>query len=149
MFQLFSMFPLLVIILEFSVIIISANGLHLYSQDRDNQLSLPSRRTVYNPKITSPVETTTWNVGHQAVVTWDLHDIPKESWKQKSMIVLGWVEQGNLNEHLDLDHPLAKDFELSDRRATITVPNVPPKDNYIVVVFGDSGNRSPAFSIKP
>ncbi|KNZ82074.1 hypothetical protein J132_08257 [Termitomyces sp. J132] len=65
------------------------------------------------------------------------------------MIVLGWVEQGSLNEHLDLDHPLAKDFELSDRRATITVPNVPPKDNYIVVVFGDSGNRSPAFSIKP
>jgi hypothetical protein len=46
------------------------------------------------------------------------------------------------------DHPLAEGFDIRDGHRTIRVPDVPPRNNYIVVVMGDSGNRSPEFTIE-
>jgi hypothetical protein len=46
------------------------------------------------------------------------------------------------------DHPLAEGFDIRDSQRTIRVPDVPPRNNYIVVVMGDSGNRSPEFTIE-
>ncbi|KAG6908312.1 hypothetical protein DXG01_005348 [Tephrocybe rancida] len=62
------------------------------------------------------------------------------------MVVLGHLgATGGLN--LDLDHPLAQNFKLRVGKVEITVPSVPPRDDYIIVLFGDSGNSSPAFAI--
>ncbi|GLB45469.1 putative ser-Thr-rich glycosyl-phosphatidyl-inositol-anchored membrane family protein [Lyophyllum shimeji] len=107
-----------------------------------------SRRTVYNPEITSPTAGTTWTIGSQVTVTWDVSGIPQDHRTAKSRVVLGWIEPGELNEHLDLEHPLAQDFPVGQGQASFVVPEVQPRDNYVVVVFGDSGNHSPPFSIR-
>jgi len=104
-------------------------------------------RDVFNPKITNPTAGTTWAVGSQVTVTWDVSGIPEDQRNTKSRVVLGWIEPGKLDEHLDLAHPLAQDFSLARGQVTFVVPKVQPRDNYVVVVFGDSGNHSPAFSI--
>ncbi|KAH9038208.1 hypothetical protein EDB85DRAFT_2287610 [Lactarius pseudohatsudake] len=44
-------------------------------------------------------------------------------------------------------YPLAQDILLSTGSVQITVPNVSVGSNYIVVLFGDSGNASPQFTI--
>ncbi|KAF8655828.1 hypothetical protein AX16_002913 [Volvariella volvacea WC 439] len=46
------------------------------------------------------------------------------------------------------DAPLAEGFMLRDGQVEITVPDFPPRDNYIVVLMGDSGNSSPEFRIE-
>ncbi|KAG6853571.1 hypothetical protein C0991_003167 [Blastosporella zonata] len=62
------------------------------------------------------------------------------------LVVLGHLgSTGGLN--LDLDNPLAQNFKLRAGEVQITVPSVPPRDDYIIVLFGDSGNSSPAFAI--
>ncbi|TFY71067.1 hypothetical protein EVG20_g1926 [Dentipellis fragilis] len=48
---------------------------------------------------------------------------------------------------LSADNPLADDFDLHSGTVEITVPNVASGTNYIVVLFGDSGNASPQFTI--
>ncbi|KAF8073413.1 hypothetical protein FPV67DRAFT_744617 [Lyophyllum atratum] len=106
------------------------------------------RRDVYNPAITYPTQGEVWTPGSQVTVTWDVSSIPAGRRNTKSMVVLGWMDSGDTNEHLDLNHPLAHDFPIGQACVTFVVPNVPPRDNYIVVVFGDSGNHSPAFTIK-
>ncbi|KAG5646509.1 hypothetical protein DXG03_003276 [Asterophora parasitica] len=45
------------------------------------------------------------------------------------------------------DNPLAQNFKLRVGKIDIIVPSVPPRDDYIIVLFGDSGNSSPAFAI--
>jgi len=56
--------------------------------------------------------------------------------------------EGSSNEHLDIKHPLATDFDIRQGKVPITVPSVKQGNNYIVVLFGDSGNRSPTFRIE-
>ncbi|KAG6853947.1 hypothetical protein C0991_012271 [Blastosporella zonata] len=133
MFQSIFTSSLLVVLLQLGASIAPANCLHLYSQSRDVQPLLPSRRSVYNPMITNPLETTKWKVGSQATVTWDLSNIPQEYRSQTSKIVLGYINSGSSDEHLDLDHPLAQGFKIADGQVRFTVPNVTAKDNYIVV----------------
>ncbi|ESK95822.1 hypothetical protein Moror_12434 [Moniliophthora roreri MCA 2997] len=103
-------------------------------------------RIVFNPKITSPNEQTVWEVGSQQSVTWDPTGLPDETLTGQA--ILGFLEGDSPNEHLMLDNPLAKSFLIKDGKAEITVPDVPERDSYIVVVFGDSGNASPRFTIK-
>ena len=61
------------------------------------------------------------------------------------------------------EHPLAQNFKLRDGSVDITVPNLPPRTDYLIVckfiskmliisvyifaVMGDSGNTSPQFAI--
>ncbi|KAF9499040.1 hypothetical protein BDN71DRAFT_1442528 [Pleurotus eryngii] len=105
------------------------------------------QRDVFNPPITSPDANTVWRVGDKVNVTWNTSDIPPDSQITNPIgrVVLGFETSESLN--LMIDSPLAQDFLLKDGQVTITVPNVPPRNNYIVVVFGDSGNTSPQFRI--
>ncbi|KAG5716653.1 hypothetical protein E4T56_gene16388 [Termitomyces sp. T112] len=105
-------------------------------------------RDVFSPHITSPNETTIWPVGTQQMVTWETDNIPPDSQltDPNGIIVLGHLgPSGGLN--LDLDHPLAQGFKLRVGHAQVIVPSVPPRDDYIIVLFGDSGNSSPTFAI--
>lgn len=45
------------------------------------------------------------------------------------------------------DDPLATGFPITMGRAEITVPSVTTRNSYILVLFGDSGNASPRFTI--
>ncbi|KAJ7367100.1 hypothetical protein B0H14DRAFT_82454 [Mycena olivaceomarginata] len=107
-----------------------------------------SRRGVYSPPITSPDASTRWVRGTEVTVTWSTSNMPQSVTNPKGTLLLGYLEEGSSNEHLDLDHPLAEGFDIRDGHRTIRVPDAAtPRDNYIVVLMGDSGNASPKFTI--
>ncbi|KAJ7245029.1 hypothetical protein B0H12DRAFT_1128339 [Mycena haematopus] len=110
-------------------------------------LKTPSRRGVYSPPITSPDASTTWARESTVTVTWSTAAIPQSITNPTGRLLLGYLNPGSSNEHLDLGHPLAEGFDIRDGNRTIRVPDVPPRDNYIVVLIGSSGNRSPEFKI--
>jgi len=46
-----------------------------------------------------------------------------------------------------IDNPLACDFSIFEGVAYVMVPYVDPGYDYQIVLFGDSGNFSPTFTI--
>ncbi|KAF8133943.1 hypothetical protein EV363DRAFT_1324997 [Boletus edulis] len=109
-------------------------------------LTLPLvRRDVVDPPITSPTAGTIWHVGQTQTVTWNSTGLPVNQTNPRGMLVLGYLF--NNSEHLMLNSPLATNLNYSVGQAQITVPNVPTRSDYIIVLFGDSGNASPEFTI--
>ncbi|KAI6115797.1 hypothetical protein EDD16DRAFT_654224 [Pisolithus croceorrhizus] len=104
-----------------------------------------STRDVVAPPITSPTASTVWTVGDTETVTWSTANLPTNVTNPNGMLVLGYV--ANNSENLMLQSPLAVNLSYSAGQAQITVPNVPTGNNYIIVLFGDSGNASPQFTI--
>ncbi|TFK52471.1 hypothetical protein OE88DRAFT_1734456 [Heliocybe sulcata] len=104
-------------------------------------------REVYDPRITNPQASTVWVAQHYAEATWDTSDMPQHVTNPKGKLVLGYVEDGDDNEHLDMNHPLADGFDISIGHIKFKVPRVESRNDYMVVLFGDSGNRSPTFTI--
>ncbi|KAJ6475042.1 hypothetical protein C8R47DRAFT_1220868 [Mycena vitilis] len=98
-------------------------------------------RTVFDPPITSPSANTVWKAGDVETVT-NASGIPAGSTGQ---IVLGFLTSDS--ENLS-NTSLASGFDLTDGKVDITVPSVVTRTNYIIVLFGDSGNRSPEFTIQ-
>ncbi|KAF4570054.1 hypothetical protein EYR40_009040 [Pleurotus pulmonarius] len=105
------------------------------------------RRIVWDPEITLPNRQTLWTRNTTVTVSWKTDNIPEGAHNQKGKVVLGWRNQKGGSEHLNIEHPLATGFYLRDGYIKITVPQVSPRDDYIIVLFGDSGNASPNFSI--
>lgn len=99
------------------------------------------KRDVFVPPVTYPHQGTVWKVGSKHNVTWDVSDPPKQITNKIGSIVLS---KGGI---LDIKHPLASGFSILDGQHEITVPAVESGDDYAVVVFGDSGNASPDFTI--
>ena len=103
-------------------------------------------RTVYAPKITYPTNKTQWTAGHKVHVAWETEHLPAEAKKTKSFIKLGHVDGNSLNEHLN--QTLAKNFKLGAGNVSFTLPkDLEAREDYVVVLFGDSGNASPKFTI--
>ena len=104
---------------------------------------------IVNPKIFVPNNQTVWYVGCQADIAWDTSQIvttgPLQT-ETSGPIMLGYIIPPNPSEHLFLT--LVPNVNLTLGFAHITVPNVPTRNDYIVVVFGDSGNASPPFTIR-
>ncbi|EMD31385.1 hypothetical protein CERSUDRAFT_89078 [Gelatoporia subvermispora B] len=105
----------------------------------------PKEDIVFSPHITGPTAGQLWPVGTNQTVTWDTSSIPAEGQNQTGLLLLGYQE--NDSENLDISHPLAVGFPISAGEVNITVPNVTMRTDYIVVLFGDSGNVSPQFTI--
>ncbi|EGN98373.1 hypothetical protein SERLA73DRAFT_161174 [Serpula lacrymans var. lacrymans S7.3] len=103
-------------------------------------------RIVHNPSVINPNADTIWHAGSSVTITWDTSTVPLGN-KSKGKVVLGYLEKGKSDEHLDIEHPLAENFYIEDGFVQITAPDVSPRNDYIVVLFGDSGNKSPAFTI--
>ncbi|KAI1790164.1 hypothetical protein LXA43DRAFT_891553 [Ganoderma leucocontextum] len=99
------------------------------------------------PDITAPTAGAVWNVGSLQTITWDTSDIPTEAMNQTGLILLGYLQDGDTSEHLDLDHPLASGFPITAGSVDVTVPQMNTRDDYVIVLFGDSGNTSPKFTI--
>ncbi|KAG2152999.1 uncharacterized protein EDB93DRAFT_1135899 [Suillus bovinus] len=109
-------------------------------------LSLPlNLRDVVDPPITSPTADTVWHVGEKQLVTWSIDGLSSNVTNPVGMLVLGYMY--NDSENLMLNSPLATNINYTVGQALITVPNVETREDYIVVLFGDSGNASPEFTI--
>jgi hypothetical protein len=105
-------------------------------------------REVWAPPITSPQAGTVWSSGSNVTVTWNTSSRPTQVSNPIGSVILGYIlPDGTGGENLDVDHPLAKGFQLDDGQVTFTVPNVASNSNYIVALIGDSGNISPQFTI--
>ncbi|TEB33219.1 hypothetical protein FA13DRAFT_195214 [Coprinellus micaceus] len=105
------------------------------------------RRDVVVPKIISPTASSVWPVGSTQTVTWDTSDFPpyNQITNKLGRVILGRDTGDSLN--LDIDHPLAQGFNITNGKVDIVVPNVPPRNDYLIVLMGDSGNTSPSFAI--
>lgn len=104
-------------------------------------LSAPMRRDVFVPPIIYPKSGVVWIAGHHHNVTWETDGAPVNITNG-----IGRVYLAN-NTIIDLDHPLAIGFDILDGRVSVQVPSVPTGQNYSLVLFGDSGNYSPQFTI--
>ncbi|CAO1627743.1 unnamed protein product [Parajaminaea phylloscopi] len=115
--------------------------------DPDAAASL-DKRIVFSPEITSPRAGDVWTVGETRNATWVTDSIPAELKDATSRLMLGYSPadgEGGLN----LRWTLADGFPTTAGTVSFVVPaNVTARDDYIVVLFGDSGNKSPLFSIK-
>ncbi|KAF7298880.1 hypothetical protein MIND_00836000 [Mycena indigotica] len=114
----------------------------------------PQELIVIDPEITSPKSGDIWKAGTTQLVTWKTDSIPPGSANTTGLLLLGHpstIHQDGKDypsENLDIKHPLASGFYLTDGNVTVVVPNwIRPRTNYMVVLFGDSGNTSPLFTI--
>ncbi|KAF9523906.1 hypothetical protein CPB83DRAFT_732368, partial [Crepidotus variabilis] len=104
-------------------------------------------KEIWNPTITLPSNNTIWVASSMVVATWNVRDMPNQLENPKGTLLLGYLEPDSSNEHLNLQHKLASNFDLKDGSLKFKCPKVEARDDYIVVLFGDSGNHSERFSI--
>jgi len=97
-------------------------------------------RSVWTPHIKYPHRGTVWHIGEAHNVKWIIDDCPPTLTNPVGEVRLR--KNGNT-----LPEPLAAAFDLRSGSIAIQVPNVPPGDDYQLVLFGDSGNFSPSFTI--
>ncbi|TFK39033.1 hypothetical protein BDQ12DRAFT_722880 [Crucibulum laeve] len=102
---------------------------------------------VFTPHITYPNKHDIfWHRGSSHNVTWETSKIPPEAINSTGMILLG--HSGNNSENLDIDHPLATRFPINKGSVVVKIPaDIEQRKDYFVVLFGDSGNKSPEFEI--
>jgi len=97
------------------------------------------KRDVFVPPVLYPTTGTVWTKGETHTVTWSLADAPVNITNKYGEILL---RQGDLTTPVIL----ANNFSILDGQVEIVVPWVEP-GNYSIVLFGDSGNFSPEFTI--
>ncbi|KAJ7660356.1 hypothetical protein DFH06DRAFT_1089681 [Mycena polygramma] len=99
----------------------------------------PGPLDVFVPHITSPTQGAIWESKTQQTVTWSTMGAPANI-SNGAMIML---RKGTVTTPLIL----AKGFDLRSGSVDITVPYVLADSDYELVLFGDSGNYSPPFTI--
>ncbi len=57
---------------------------------------------VFSPTITAPHAGDQWTVGSIQTITWDTSSIPSANQNQSGLILLGYIEDGQIDEHLDI-----------------------------------------------
>lgn len=104
---------------------------------------LSVRAVVYDPRITYPDSSAVWTAGRTELVKWDTTGVPTG---YNGSIHLGYLAMQS--EHI-MPMPLANDLDLSIGRAMVSIPsNLTTRNDYIIILFGDSGNISPDFTIQ-
>lgn len=106
----------------------------------------PVELLAWSPTILCPTQFTIWPRGSMQTVTWAIDNVPEEKLNSTGLLLLGYME--NNSENLDIKHPLAVNFPIINGEVTFIVPeNATVRGDAIVVLFGDSGNASPEFTI--
>ncbi|EJF66904.1 hypothetical protein DICSQDRAFT_47682 [Dichomitus squalens LYAD-421 SS1] len=100
-------------------------------------------RDVWSPEIFSPNARDVWTAGSTVAVRWDTADPPGEVTSYAGRVLLG---RSSVTD-VCAEHPLAEGFNLTQGSVKVKVPAVKPSNHYFVVLIGDSGNRSPSFTI--
>ncbi|KAI0076418.1 hypothetical protein K474DRAFT_1662933 [Panus rudis PR-1116 ss-1] len=98
------------------------------------------KRDVFVPKVLYPHAGTTWYKGQRHNVTWDISNPPQNITNRFGMILLR-------KDNSLVPLFLAKGFDILDGRVEVDVPWVITGSTYSLVLFGDSGNFSPQFTI--
>ncbi|KAF9454404.1 hypothetical protein P691DRAFT_808542 [Macrolepiota fuliginosa MF-IS2] len=98
------------------------------------------KRDVFVPPILSPKQGDVWKSGQTREVTWDVSNPPAQITNGIGRIML---RKGNLSTPLIL----AANFDILKGKIKVKVPLVIDGDDYSLVLFGDSGNFSPPFTI--
>ena len=93
-----------------------------------------------------PTKDTVWKVGNEVNVTWQTVHMPYGMSQRLGRVFFEYQENGML--HALQDYRLAVNVRLGDGNVTFTVPHVKERDDYVVVLMGDSGNHSPKFTIR-
>lgn len=109
-----------------------------------------AKRIVYNPPVTNPVAKQVWHAGREETVKWtvDQEKIPATANNFKVTIKLGYLPKNGEGGY-NLKWTLAKNIPITEEEAEVTLPkDLQTRDDYIIVVMGDSGNRSKKFTIK-
>jgi len=99
------------------------------------------KRDAFIPKITFPTSATVWQIGETHNVTWDISQAPTNITNQ-----FGGRIQLRADGHTTF-MVLADNFDILLGTYSITVPWVITGNKYQLVLFGDSGNFSPEFTI--
>ncbi|KAI0313935.1 hypothetical protein OF83DRAFT_1175205 [Amylostereum chailletii] len=107
----------------------------------------PVSDVVVTPMVTQPAGNETYTVASVQTAKWDTSQLNEDSKEYTGSLLLGYSESGSSSEHLDISHPLASGFKLKDGQVNYTIPEVQDRNTYFVVLMGDSGNKSPEFSI--
>ncbi|KAF7767909.1 hypothetical protein Agabi119p4_7152 [Agaricus bisporus var. burnettii] len=129
----------------FSTIVLALLDSHFISASPLSNIRRESN-IVFSPHITHPDSTAIWPMGSTQNVTWETANLPNQKHKNTGLVLLGYLENGS--EHLDLRNPLATGFRMDAGFVPIKVPRkIAERNNYICVVFGDSGNISQKFKI--
>ncbi|KAJ6590238.1 hypothetical protein B0H10DRAFT_1645344, partial [Mycena sp. CBHHK59/15] len=98
-------------------------------------------RDVYTPPVTYPHAGTVWYVGQTHNVTWcGYHQPPKQITNKIGRIMLR-------KSGLTTPVILQENFDILLGRIEVKVPWVEDGTDYQLVLFGDSGNFSPYFTI--
>ncbi|KAJ4497100.1 hypothetical protein C8R41DRAFT_736494, partial [Lentinula lateritia] len=100
-------------------------------------------RDVYVPEILTPIAGDTWVIGNTESVTWNVSSPPAQITNPVGQILL---RKGDLTQN-GMCMTLAGNFSILTGNVSFIVPSVTPDDDYSIVLFGDSGNFSPVFSI--
>ncbi|KAJ7770295.1 hypothetical protein DFH07DRAFT_768803 [Mycena maculata] len=100
----------------------------------------PTKRDIFSPPILYPHAGTVWYSFQYHNVTWDTAGAPTTISNEALLLLAsGGVEAPFI---------LAKGFDLRLGRVQIQVPYVLANTNYQLVLFGDSGNLGPVFTIE-
>ncbi|GJE98438.1 hypothetical protein PsYK624_146680 [Phanerochaete sordida] len=94
------------------------------------------------PPVIEPHAGAVWVVGQYYNITWDNADPPVNITDQ-----LGHAYLAKGFEYNSDGPQLASNFPLLQGWVTVQVPNVANGDDYSVVLFGDSANFGPEFTI--
>ncbi|KAG1870150.1 hypothetical protein DFJ58DRAFT_653248 [Suillus subalutaceus] len=103
-------------------------------------LSAVMKRDVWVPTIIEPTSASTWSVGGTFLVTWDTSSEPSEVTNPTGQV---YLRQGDATE----SSPIAYGFALTDGEVEVTIPDDTVPGEYMIVLFGDSGNWSEEFLI--
>jgi len=98
------------------------------------------KRDVFTPPVLYPHSGTVWQTGQRHNVTWDISHAPVNITNRLGAIVFRFDE-------IETPLILADGFDILLGRIEVTVPWVVTGSNYSLVLFGDSGNFSPTFTI--
>ncbi|KIJ25509.1 hypothetical protein M422DRAFT_216753 [Sphaerobolus stellatus SS14] len=102
---------------------------------------VPAALDIFDPRIITPDASTVWQVGSLQNVTWDASN-PPASISNGASIVL---RTANIN---GVFVTLASGFSLLAGVQEVQVPaDIPTGNDYEIVLFGDSGDISPQFTI--
>ncbi|KAH9928444.1 uncharacterized protein BXZ73DRAFT_102286 [Epithele typhae] len=101
---------------------------------------IAEKRDVFVPPVTYPHAGTVWHSGQTHHVTWDTSAAPVNITNKVGRIYLRF-------HGITTPLILAENFNILDGRVKVTVPLVDDRDDYGIVLFGDSGNFSPQFTI--
>ncbi|KAJ7133805.1 hypothetical protein C8R46DRAFT_1343125 [Mycena filopes] len=100
----------------------------------------PTPLTVFSPRVTFPTVGTVLVSNASTTVTWDTTGAPTVISNQALLL----LRKGDTTAPFIL----AENFDLRTGSLDITVPNVLSGTDYEFVLFGDSGNFSPTFTIQ-